>query len=169
MRTRVAAAYVALVLSALYGAMKLSWARGGDVLMRQTPLPPQARADLLAGTPGMVAGHWASFGLALIGVTAALYLAGRFTARGAFQRRLLLVGSSTVGVLMVLRALAGGYADVARLTRPGGSRLDRELSRWDLFLWSPAWLVFGVSLAVATALWWRAPRHPAVGPVSSAR
>lgn len=56
---------------------------------------------------------------------------------------------------MVIRALAGAYADLERLSDPGGVALGRSLARWDLFLWSPAWLVFGLSFGAAAALWWR--------------
>ena len=51
-----------------YGALKLDWALGGEFLLRETPLPPEARRDLLTREPAAVAGHWATAALAVTGI-----------------------------------------------------------------------------------------------------
>ncbi|GAB7035795.1 DUF3995 domain-containing protein [Streptomyces sp. NPDC021749] len=144
-----------------YGAMKLDWALGGTFLMRQTPLPAGARDDLLDGTPGAVAGHWASVALALVGMAAALHLSGRFGPHGRFRRAALLAGSWVGCGFMVARAsglLGYGFAgDLGLLAGwssapPDHEDLARFQAQWDLLLWSPYWLLFGACWGIAA---WR--------------
>ncbi|GHG81120.1 DUF3995 domain-containing protein [Streptomyces griseocarneus] len=161
------AARVAFVCAFLYGAMKLDWALGGEFLIRQAPVPAAALDDLLARTPGAVAGHWASVALALVGMGAALHLSGRFGPHGRFRRAALLAGSWAGCAFMVARAagLVGyGFAGDVRVLAgwgaipPAYEDLVRDQVFWDLVLWSPYWLLFGTCWGVAA---WRYRRATA--------
>jgi hypothetical protein len=134
-----------------YGAMKLSWALGGELLMRESPVSSQALADMLAREPGWVASHWASVALAAVGVGVAAA-----TARGDRLPRALAVWlPAAIGILMVVRAGYGAAGDVVTLA--GGTDDARHIARWDLALWSPLFGAWG-------AAWLRAS-----GAVSSIR
>ncbi|MFF4952673.1 DUF3995 domain-containing protein [Streptomyces chattanoogensis] len=168
---RTAAARTALVCAFAYGAMKLDWALGGAFLMRQTPLPPDARGALLAHTTGSVVQDWGSVALALVGMAAALHLSGRFRPHGKVRRGMLLVGSWAGCAFMVARAaglLGYGFVNDLRLLTglhsvPAAyADLARFQARWDLLLWSPYWLLFGTCWAVAARHYRRQgdPSHP---------
>ena len=107
--SRAAAACVA------YGGLKLHWALGGEVLMRQSPLPPDAMRDMLERDAASVASHWATVALALVGVA----LATR--ARGP---RWLLVGLPAL--LCALDARPRGLRHGERPAR-GGPQLPRDV------------------------------------------
>lgn len=157
-RRQVTAAYTAFVCALAYGAMKLDWALGGDILMRQSPLPRSARDDLLDRTTGTVVQHWASAALAAVGAMAALQLAGRFRPPGKAGRRLLLTGAWAGCAFMTARALGAlGYGivnDLRLLTGLASAPLpDADpapvQARWDLLLWSQYWLLFGACWGIA--------------------
>lgn len=152
------AAPIAFWCAVAYGAMKLDWALGGTLLMRQTPLPTGARDDLLTAAPGAVAGSWASVALALAGMAAALHLSGRFGPHGRLRRAMLLAGSWAGCVFMVARALGllgYGFAGDLRVLAgwvsvpPAHAGLARFQAQWDLVLWSPYWLLFGTCWGLA--------------------
>ncbi|MER6306729.1 hypothetical protein [Streptomyces sp. NPDC001657] len=152
------AAPVAFWCAFAYGALKLDWALGGALLMRQTPLPAGARDDLLNAAPGAVVGSWASVALALVGMAAALHLSGRFGPHGRFRRGMLLAGSCAGCAFMVARALGFlgyGFAGDVRVLAgwasvpPAHVDLARCQARWDLLLWSPYWLLFGACWGLA--------------------
>ncbi|OKK19816.1 hypothetical protein AMK16_14740 [Streptomyces sp. CB00455] len=148
-----------------YGTLKLYWALGGTALTSTAPLPRSAREELVAQTPGTIAGHWISVGLVVLGVLAVLVTLrpwGR-----TLPRRLLTVPMWVIGCLMVLRACGalgfGFIGDVMVLTgsvhvAPSDVEIARHLSRVDLLLWSPYFLVWGL-LWGATA--WATPMRPA--------
>ncbi len=158
---RTVAAYTALVLAASYGAMKLQWALGGEFLMAQTPLPTSLRDDLLGHGRSAILGHVGSVALAMLGVAAALCLAGHFGPLGRLRRRVLLVGAWSGCVLMAARALGlVGYGFINDVRLLGGfvsvPSADEAASRyeawWDLLLWSPFWLLFAMAWGFAA---WR--------------
>jgi Protein of unknown function (DUF3995) len=133
------AALAAAVGCAAYGALKLCWALGGEVLLRETPLPAGARRDLLERTPGAVASHWAAVALAALGIGLVVV-----TMRSRRLPRLLLVAvPALLGALMVVRAIWGAASDVGVLTGVGDG--STYAARWDLVLWSPFFAVWGVS------------------------
>ncbi|MCX4546315.1 DUF3995 domain-containing protein [Streptomyces sp. NBC_01565] len=145
------AAYGAALCCAAYGAMKLAQALGGTVLADKDPLPPELRERLLARDPLFVASHWLLATAAVLGVVAALATVRPWGARA--PRRLLLGFSGVLGAAMILRSVGvagfGFVGDVLVLTStPTGSaehaELARELARWDLLLWSPFFLLWGV-------------------------
>jgi Protein of unknown function (DUF3995) len=153
-----AARYVVIACAGAYGVMKLWWLLGGDLLKAQTPLPRNAQEDLLAGGALTTASHGVTVLLAAAAVLVAWSLGtGR---AGRRVERLLRIGAVLVGVLMIVRAVGGfGFGFVgdalvlAGVISVDDPRYADHVARWDLFLWSPFWLLFGVawvSLAVAT-------------------
>ncbi len=173
-----AAAWGAFACALAYGAMKLSWAVGGSFLMRQTPLPRAALDDLLAGASGAVVEHWLSVLLAVVGMAAALHLSGRFGPHGRFRRCALLVGCWAGCVFMLARAaglLGYGFAgDLWVLYDPAGvpaehADLAVHQARWDLALWAPYWLLFGLCWGLAAFHYRRSTARSAPAPTIRSR
>lgn len=169
------AAYGAFGCALAYGVMKLDWALGGDFLARQTPLPPDARQELLDRAGGAAEQHWLSVALALVGMAAALHLAGRFGPHGRFRRWALLGGAWAGCAFMVARAvglLGYGFAGDLRVLSGRASvpapyvDLARSQAWWDLLLWAPYWLLFGVCWCVAARRYRRVARPGPPGPPS---
>ena len=136
------AALAAVAGCLLYGAMKLSWALGGELLMRESPLGDGAMRDMLAREPYTVAGHWISVALAVVGVAVAI---GTARAPGRLRSPVLWL-ARIVGGLMVLRASYGAAGDLAVLTGAvDGAQPDRRLgpALWSPFFgaWGAMWLV----------------------------
>jgi hypothetical protein len=139
------AALAAGVGCAAYGALKLYWVLGGDVLVRQAPLDAAGRRDLLEGTSGtLTVENWASVALAAIGIALAVA-----TVRGRRLPRLLVIGlPALIGVLMLARAaLLGAVGDVAVLT--GAADGETYTAWWDLALWSPFFAAWGTAWGLA--------------------
>jgi Protein of unknown function (DUF3995) len=149
------ARYMVIACAGAYGAMKLWWLLGGDLLKAQTPLPQDAQQDLLTDRGALTT---ASHGItALLAAAAVLVALGLDTGRvGPRVERVLRIGAVLAGVLMVVRALGGfgfGFVgdalvlgDVVSVDDP--PRYADHLARWDLFFWSPYWLLFGVAWGV---------------------
>ncbi|MEU9028617.1 DUF3995 domain-containing protein [Streptomyces sp. NPDC048383] len=148
-----------------YGTLKLHWALGGTALTSSAPLPRSAREELVAQSPAAIVGHWISVGLVVLGALAALATVrpwGR-----VLPRRLLTVPMWITSVLMVLRACgAFGFGVVGdalvlsgvQRVGPPNTEIALHLSRVDLLLWSPYFLIWGL-LWGATA--WATPRRQA--------
>jgi hypothetical protein len=143
--------------------MKLAQALGANMLADKDPLPPELRDRLLARDPLFVASHWALACAATIGVIVALASVRPWGT--AVPRRLLVALGWTLGILMIARAfgvVGFGFAGDAMLLaglRPAPAEtavLARELAWWDLLLWSPFFLVWGVSW---TLVGWRLGRR----------
>ncbi|MGV9306577.1 DUF3995 domain-containing protein [Nonomuraea sp. NPDC003727] len=152
-------AYGAAACAAVYGSMKLAQALGANALADKDPLPPEMRERLLARDPLFVASHWLLAGAAVIGVIVALATVRPWGA--VLPRRLAAVVAWTLGIFMIARAagaLGFGFAGDALLltgVRPASgehAELARTLARWDLLLWSPFFLLWGVCW---TAAGWR--------------
>jgi hypothetical protein len=156
------AAYGAAACAAAYGSMKLAQALGAKALADKDPLPPELRERLLARDPLFVASHWVLAAAAVMGVVVALAVVRPWGA--AVPRRLLLVIAWVLGTFMLARAvgvLGFGFAGDALLLTGihpppvGHAALVRDLARWDLLLWSPFFLTWGVCW---TATGWRLAR-----------
>jgi hypothetical protein len=99
------AALAAAVACAAYGALKLYWALGGELLVRQAPVP-----DVPSSTLAVL--NWASVALAAIGIALALA-----TVRERRLPRPLVVGlPAVIGALMLARALSGSDGDIIVLS-----------------------------------------------------
>ena len=138
------AALAAGVGCAAYGALKLYWSLGGELLVRQAPLSAEERRHLLEGTGTLTVLDWASVVLAVIGIALAVA-----TVRDRGLPRLLVVGlPALIGVLMLLRAaLLGAAGDVAVLT--GAADGETYTAGWDLALWSPFFAAWGAAWGLA--------------------
>ncbi|MEU8207180.1 DUF3995 domain-containing protein [Streptosporangium sp. NPDC049046] len=155
-------AYGAAACAVAYGSMKLAQALGANALADKDPLPPHLREQLLARDLLFVASHWLLAGAAMVGVVVALATVRPWGTR--VPRRLLLAITWTLGVFMIVRSIGvlgfGFVGDVLLLTgvRPPSAEhasLARELALWDLLLWSPFFLLWGVCWATAG---WRLSR-----------
>ncbi|GAA3560229.1 hypothetical protein GCM10022419_046070 [Nonomuraea rosea] len=143
--------------------MKLAQALGANALADKDPLPPHLREQLLARDPLFVASHWLLAGAAVVGVIVALATVQPWGA--AVPRRLLLAIAWTLGIFMIARSIGGvgfGFVGDALLltgVRPAPvehAALARTLARWDLLLWSPFFLLWGMCWATAG---WRLGRR----------
>jgi hypothetical protein len=124
-----------------YGALKLYWALGGSAGLREAPLPQAAIQQAIARDPAAVAGHWISVGLAVVGIGAALATVHPW---GRKLPRWVLIGPlCALSVLMILRAVLQAIGDIQRLLH-GVSATSAHTARWDLALWSPFFLVWGI-------------------------
>lgn len=153
--------YGAAACAAAYGSMKLAQALGATALADKDPLPPHLRERLLARDPFFVTSHWVLAGAALVGVVVALA-----TVRGTVLPRLLRVVAWALGVFMIVRSIGvvgfGFVGDALVLTGvdpPPAEHAEsaRMLAWWDLLLWSPFFLLWGVCWAAAG---WRLGRLP---------
>ena len=156
-------AYGAAVCAAAYGSMKLAQALGANALADKDPLPPHLRERLLARDPLFVASHWLLAGAAVVGVIVALATVRPWGA--SVPRWLLLTLVWTLGIFMITRSIGvlgfGFVGDALLLTgvRPAPVEhavLARTLARWDLLLWSPFFLLWGMCWATAG---WRLGRR----------
>jgi Protein of unknown function (DUF3995) len=156
------AALAAAVACAAYGALKLYWALGGDLLVREAPLSADQRRDLLEGTGPIVGLNWASVALAAVGVALALA-----TVRDRRLPRLLVTGlPALIGALMLARAGLSAAGDIAILT--GAADGETYTARWDLALWSPFFAAWGAAWCLAALAARRRRRKAPDTPVRSA-
>lgn len=146
--------------------MKLAQALGANALADKDPLPPHLREQLLARDPWFVASHWVLAGAAVVGVIVALATVRPWGTK--IPRWLLLAIAWTLGIFMISRSIGllgfGMVGDVLLLTGVRQAPVEhadlaRTLARWDLLLWSPFFLLWGVCWATAG---WRLSRHRAL-------
>jgi uncharacterized protein DUF3995 len=144
--TRTWPAYCAAGITAAYGVLKAYWVLGGTALWEVAPLSQsmieQARSHTVPGW--FVIADAASVVLAVAGVCFALA-----TVRPRRWQPVRLVGCSLwpLAALMVLRAVLLAVGDVHQVATGVATRT----TVWDLLLWSPLFLIWGL-LWAATAL-----------------
>jgi Protein of unknown function (DUF3995) len=146
----------AAAATAAYGGLKLSWALGGGFLLAQAPLPPQGIVELQSRGSGVIEGHWLSVALAAVGFVA-VFVLGR-PVRRFFPRWFVLGGTWLLAALMFFRAVSQLIGGAMRLTMHPPPAL-RQTITWDLALWSPFFLVWGVCWALAAWQYGRATRR----------
>jgi hypothetical protein len=147
----------AVACTAAYGALKLYWALGGSGGLRQAPLPARSIQEALAREPMAVAGHWISVGLAIVGIGAAVATIHPWGRK--LPRWVLIAPLSVLSVLMILRAVLQAIGDLQRLLG-GASESAAYTARWDLTLWSPYFLLWGVLWGVLVYRFARRTRRP---------
>jgi Protein of unknown function (DUF3995) len=151
-------AYAAAGVTAGYGMLKAYWVLGGTALWDIAPLPQslidQARSH--TAPRWFVVTDQVTVVLAVVGVLFALV-----TLRPRRWLPVWLVGCCLwpLAVLMVLRAASATLGDVHQLATGAATRMNR----WDLALWSPLFLVWGL-LWAATA--WTYARRTRAARVS---
>jgi hypothetical protein len=141
------AAFAAAAACVAYGGLKLHWALGGEWLLRQTPLPADARQDMLDRDAASVASHWGTVALALVGVALAVAIV-----RAPRAPRLLVIG--VPGLLAVLMLARAGFGIVSDLTAED----PNYPADWDLALWSPFFGAWGLAWGLAALVSFKAPR-----------
>jgi hypothetical protein len=139
-------AYSAAGITAAYGMLKAYWVLGGTALWDIAPLPQSMIEKARTHTaPG-----WFVIADA---VTVVLAAAGVFIALATVRRRrwlpVWLVGCSLwpLATLMVLRAVSAAVSDAQQVATGAPTRTIL----WDLVLWSPLFLIWGL-LWAATVL-----------------
>jgi hypothetical protein len=145
--------------------MKLAQALGSDLLVDKEPMRPDLRELMLARAPLFVASYWLMFTAAIVGVLLALATIQPWGRR--LPRRLLLAATWTLGIAMIVRSIGpvgfGFLGDTLVLTGLNPppaeyAELARYLARWDLLLWSPFFLTWGVLWTVTAWSLTRAKR-----------
>ena len=140
-------AYCAAGVTALYGMLKAYWVLGGTALWSIAPLDPEMIDRARSGT----APRWfeiadaVSVALAVAGI---LFALATVRPRRWLPTRLVRWSLFPVAAFMVLRALLSIPGDVYEIA--SGGALSHTAS-WDLALWSPLFLIWGL-LWAATAL-----------------
>ena len=146
MGTRTWPAYCAAGITAAYGVLKAYWVLGGTALWEIAPLSQSMIETARSHTaPGwFVIADAVTVVLAVAGVLFALA-----TVRPRRWLPVWLVGCSLwpLAALMVLRAVLLAVGDVDQLA----TGVSTRTTLWDLGLWSPLFLIWGL-LWAATAL-----------------
>jgi Protein of unknown function (DUF3995) len=141
-------AYCAAGVTAAYGVLKAYWVLGGTALWSIAPLPQdlieQARSHTAPGW--FVMADAATVVLAVVGVLFALATVRPRRWLPVWLVRCLLW---PLAALMVLRAVLSIPGDLSQLATGTGASTRTAL--WDLVLWSPLFLIWGL-LWAATAL-----------------
>jgi hypothetical protein len=140
-------AYGAAGIAGAYGILKLYWVLGGTALWDIAPLPQ----SMIEKARTHTADRWFVIADALTVVLAAFGIVFALATTRARSRWLPVWAARCLlwplAALMVLRAVLAGIGDAYQLLTVGTSRT----AWWDLFLWSPLFLVWGL-LWAATAL-----------------
>ena len=145
------AAYATCVCTSAYGSLKLAQALGSSVLADKEPMRPDLRFHMLARDPWFVASYWITFGAAILGILLALATVRPWGQH--LPRWILLTTTWTLGAFMILRAFfpvgfgfIGDTLTLTNLQQPPVqyTELSHYLARWDLMLWSPFFLTWGL-------------------------
>ena len=153
-------AYCAAGITAAYGLLKAYWVFGGDALWSIAPLSQEMIDKVRSDTAPtwFVVADAVSVVLAAVGVVFALA-----TVRPRRWLPVWLVRWSLwpLATLMVLRGVLGIIGDVLQVAS-GESGPVTHTALWDLVLWAPLFLIWGL-LWAATAVTYtrraRTPRH----------
>ena len=138
-------AYAAAAVTAGYGLLKAYWVLGGTALWDIAPLPQSMieRARTHTAPRWFVVTDQVTVVLAVVGVAFAL---ATLRPRRWLPRWLVNTCLWPLAVLMVLRVASATLGDVHQVVTGAATRT----TVWDLALWSPLFLVWGV-LWAATA------------------
>ena len=142
-------AYLAAGLTGAYGLLKAYWVFGGTALWTIAPLPEELIDDIRAGTAPtwFLIADAASVVLAVAGVAFAL---ATLHPRRWLPVRLVRWSLLPLATFMVLRATLSILGDLQQIASGEDGPLTHT-AIWDLVLWSPFFLVWGLAWA-ATAL-----------------
>jgi hypothetical protein len=151
-------AYCAAALTAAYGSLKAYWVFGGDALWSIAPLSQEmidkVRSDT-APTWFLVADA-VSVALALVGVLFALATVRPRRWLPVWLVRWTLLPLAT---LMALRGMLSIIGDVQQIAS-GATGAVTHTAQWDLALWSPLFLIWGLLWAATAVTYTRRARTP---------
>jgi hypothetical protein len=151
-------AYCAAAITAAYGLLKAYWVFGGDALWSIAPLPQELIDKIRSGK----APTWfeiadaVSVVLAVVGVLFALA-----TVRPRRWLPVWLVRWTLwpLATFMVLRGMLGIIGDVQQIAS-GESGPVTHTALWDLALWAPLFLIWGLLWAATAVTYTRRARTP---------
>jgi hypothetical protein len=155
-------AYSAAGITAAYGALKAYWVLGGTALWSIAPLDPEMIERARSGT----APRWFEIADA---VSVALAVAGVFFALALARPRhwlpMWVVRWSLwpLATFMVLRAMLSIPGDVYEIATGGALT---HTAWWDLALWSPLFLIWGLLWAATALAYARRSLRPVREPAS---
>ena len=149
-------AYGAAALTAAYGLLKAYWVFGGTALWSIAPLSQEMIDKVRSGTAPtwFVVADAVSVGLAVVGVLFALS-----TLRPRRWLPVWLVRSCLwpLAAFMVLRGVLGIVGDVQQIAS-GASGPLTHTAIWDLALWAPMFLIWGLLWAATASTYARRAR-----------
>lgn len=144
------AAYAAFGWALVFAAMSFYWAAGGTAGL--DTLGNELERDARAREPDAIALVWLTAVLKVLGAALAWALVRPW--ERSMWRRILLAASWSVGLLLLLYAIASfaqhGLMKVGAIDTP--EALGSFALTWHLALWDPVWLLGG---ALFTAAAWR--------------
>ena len=149
-------AYCAAGFTAAYGMLKAYWVFGGSALWSIAPLDPEMIEKARSGT----APRWFEIADA---VSVVLAVAGVLFALATVRPRRWLPVSLVrwslwpLATFMVLRGMLSIPGDVYEIASGGALA---HTARWDLVLWSPLFLIWGVLWAATALTYVRRSRRP---------
>ena len=150
--------YCAATLTAAYGLLKAYWVFGGDALWSIAPLSQEMIDKALSHTAPtwFVVADAVSVVLALVGVVFALA-----TVRPRRWLPVWLVRWTLwpLATFMVLRGMLGIIGDVLQIAS-GASGPVTHTALWDLALWAPLFLIWGLLWAATALTYVRRARTP---------
>jgi hypothetical protein len=154
-------AYGAAGVTAAYGTLKAYWVFGGDALWSIAPLSQEMIDKVQSHTAPtwFVVADAVSVGLAALGVLFALATLRPRRWLPVWPVRWLLWPLAT---LMVLRAVLGIVGDVQQIAS-GESGALTHTALWDLTLWAPLFLIWGLLWAATAWTYARRVAHCAHG------
>jgi hypothetical protein len=142
-------AYGAAAITAAYGLLKAYWVFGGDALWSIAPLSQEMIDKVRSGTAPtwFLVADAISLVLAMVGVVFAL---ATVRARRWLPVRLVQWTLWPLATFMVLRGTLGIIGEAVQLAS-GVSGPEARTAAWDLVLWAPLFLIWGL-LWAATAM-----------------
>jgi Protein of unknown function (DUF3995) len=142
-------AYCAAGITAAYGLLKAYWVFGGTALWSIAPLPQELIDELRSGT----APTWFEIADAfsvVLAVAGVLFALATVRPRRWLPAWFVRWSLWPLATFMVLRGVLGMIGDVQQIAS-GGSGPLTHTALWDLALWSPLFLIWGL-LWAATAV-----------------
>jgi hypothetical protein len=154
--TRTWPAYCAAGITAAYGVLKAYWVLGGSALWSIAPLAPEMIEKARSGT----APRWFEIADAVsvvLAVTGVLFALATVRPRRWLPMWLVRWSLWPLATFMVLRAVLSIPGDVYEIAS-GGALTHTAL--WDLVLWSPLFLIWGLLWAATALTYARRSRRP---------
>jgi hypothetical protein len=151
-------AYCAAAITAAYGLLKAYWVFGGDALWSIAPLSQEIIDKVRSDTAPtwFVVADAVSVVLAVVGV---LFAVATVRPRRWLPVWLVRWTLWPLATLMVLRGMLSIIGDVLQITS-GESGPVTHTALWDLALWAPLFLIWGLLWAATAVTYTRRTRTP---------
>jgi hypothetical protein len=151
-------AYCAAAITAAYGLLKAYWVFGGEALWSIAPLSQELIDEVRSGNAPtwFVVADAVSVVLAVVGV---LFALATVRPRRWLPVRLVRWTLWPLATLMVLRGTLSIIGDVLQIAS-GESGPITHTALWDLALWAPLFLIWGLLWAATAVTYARRARTP---------